>query len=146
MTKLSTQDFAQICEKAATHDSIKEGELFIATAQNINPRANTETDAELAALVSGWSEEPMDDQTGFDRSLQLIFENCAENCVEVDTEKYVAMLDDPTLSDAQKHELVGAMSQIITAFVDLGFGVHPIQQAMDQEACGKLAEPVDPVS
>ena len=58
--------------------------------------------------------------------------------VTVDYEKYERYLAGTDLSDDQKREFIAALWQIITAFVDLGFGVHPVQQA--QNTCGKLPE------
>jgi hypothetical protein len=52
--------------------------------------------------------------------------------LEIDLERYQACLDDPALSPNQKAEIIEALWTIITAFVQLGFGVHPVQQA-----CGK---------
>lgn len=61
--------------------------------------------------------------------------------VEVDVAKYQAYLDDPSLSDAQKEEIVKAAWTIMTTFVELGFGVHPAQQV-----CGQLENGLDPRS
>lgn len=58
--------------------------------------------------------------------------------VEIDTAKYQKYLDDPALSDDQKEEIIEALWSIITAFVDLGFGVHPMQ-----EVCGKDVQRLD---
>ncbi|MEM9764152.1 MAG: hypothetical protein AAF968_16865, partial [Pseudomonadota bacterium] len=55
--------------------------------------------------------------------------------LEVDVERYQHLLDDPALTDAQKQEIIEALWSIIISFVDLGFGVHPAQQA-----CGQLGE------
>lgn len=52
--------------------------------------------------------------------------------IEVDVDRYQALLDDPALSAQDKEQIITALWQIIIAFVDLGFGVHPVQQA-----CGK---------
>ncbi|MEQ6249903.1 hypothetical protein ABMC89_13495 [Sulfitobacter sp. HNIBRBA3233] len=52
--------------------------------------------------------------------------------LEIDLERYQAYLDEPALSPEQKKEIIEALWTIITAFVQLGFGVHPAQQA-----CGK---------
>lgn len=52
--------------------------------------------------------------------------------LEVDVERYQAYLDDPSLSHDQKLEILTAFWSVITTFVELGFGVHPVQQA-----CGK---------
>jgi len=55
-----------------------------------------------------------------------------ENLVEIDVERYQVYLDDSALSPGQKGEFIGALWTIISAFVELGFGVHPVQLA-----CGK---------
>jgi len=52
--------------------------------------------------------------------------------LEVDVDLYQEMLDHPSLTDTQKEQIIVALWEIIIAFVDLGFGVHPVQQA-----CGK---------
>ena len=59
--------------------------------------------------------------------------------VEIDIEKYQAYLDHSGMDDAQKEEWLNALWTIIVAFVDLGFGVHPAQQA-----CGQLEKILDP--
>lgn len=56
----------------------------------------------------------------------------ARSIVEIDTERYQAFLGDPALSVDQKAEIIEALWSIILAFVELGCGVHPVQQA-----CGK---------
>ena len=58
--------------------------------------------------------------------------------VAFDVEKYQVYLDDPALSAEQKEELLRALWTIISAFVELGFGVHPIQQA-----CGQVEKEYD---
>lgn len=61
--------------------------------------------------------------------------------LELDVALYQEMLDDPALTDAQKEQIIRALWDIIVAFVDLGYGVHPAQLA--QNACGKLSEEGD---
>lgn len=58
--------------------------------------------------------------------------------VEIDVAKYQAYLDDPSLSDAEKEEIIKALWSIMMTFVDLGFGLHPAQ-----EVCGKLGSALD---
>lgn len=63
--------------------------------------------------------------------------------IEVDYERYAHFLDDSDLSEDQKREFLQALWTIIVNFVDLGFGVHPLQQAgqnAGQEACGQVDE------
>lgn len=50
----------------------------------------------------------------------------------VDVEKYQAYLDGSDMTEAQKEEFLQALWSIIVSFVELGFGVHPLQ-----EVCGK---------
>ena len=68
----------------------------------------------------------------------IVFAAKPRPSVEIDTAKYQKYLDDPSLSKEQKEEIIMALWSIITAFVDLGFGVHPAQ-----EACGKALEMLD---
>jgi len=42
------------------------------------------------------------------------------------------------LNDEQRQQIIEALWSIITAFVDLGFGVHPMQ-----EVCGKDVQTLD---
>ena len=59
--------------------------------------------------------------------------------ITVDYEKYAHLLDDPDLSEDQKREFLQAVWNIITNFVDLGFGVHPVQLACGESknSCGE---------
>ena len=50
----------------------------------------------------------------------------------IDWQAYAAMLEESDWSDEQKRELVETLWSIVVAFVDLGFGVHPAQQACGQ--------------
>jgi len=52
--------------------------------------------------------------------------------VEFDLEKYQSYIDDPTLTPEQREKVIKTIWGIIINFVDLGFGVHPMQ-----EVCGK---------
>lgn len=59
--------------------------------------------------------------------------------IAVDVEKYQSYLDDLALSDEQQEEVIRALWSLMVTFVELGFGVHPVQQA-----CGKLEKELDP--
>lgn len=50
----------------------------------------------------------------------------------IDWELYGEYLEDSDLSDDQKREFIETLWSIVIAFVDLGFGVHPVQQACEQ--------------
>lgn len=56
--------------------------------------------------------------------------------ITVDVEKYEHLLEDPDLTDEQRAEFLQTMWNIIVNFVDLGFGVHPVQQVLELP-CGK---------
>jgi hypothetical protein len=75
----------------------------------------------------------MKDELNFAGSdLQEHFDASARPVVRVDVEKYQAFLDGADLTDAQKEELLQALWAIMVSFVELGFGVSPMQ-----EGCGK---------
>lgn len=57
-----------------------------------------------------------------------------QDYVEVDYELYEAMLEDPSMSKADKRLLIDTLWNIVTNFVELGFGVHPVQQAANARA------------
>lgn len=61
----------------------------------------------------------------------------------LDIEKYQDMLDDNDMSETQKHEFLKTMWNLIVTFVDMGYGVHPAQQALDAQTLdairGKLS-------
>jgi len=69
----------------------------------------------------------------------------------IDWELYGKYLDESDLSDAEKHEFLETLWSIVVSFVDLGFGVHPLQQVTDnicvqQVEIGKfIAANADPV-
>lgn len=55
--------------------------------------------------------------------------------IQFDAAEFVHFLEDADLSSAQKIEYVRMIWDIVLQFVDLGFGLHPIQQA-----CGQFDE------
>ena len=59
----------------------------------------------------------------------------AKPTLTVDIERYQAFLDGADMTEAQKAEFLQALWSIIVSFVELGFGVHPLQVV-----CGKDAE------
>ena len=50
------------------------------------------------------------------------------NRLEVDIERYQSYLDNSDISDEQKAEFLKALWTVIVAFVDIGYGVHPVQE------------------
>lgn len=57
--------------------------------------------------------------------------------IPFDVARYLHFIDDQPLSEDQKRQMTEALWAIVIGFVDLGFGVHPAQQA-----CGKVEEPL----
>lgn len=51
----------------------------------------------------------------------------------LDVELYQSYIDDPSMSEADKRELIETLWSIMLSFVDLGFGIHPLQQALDRD-------------
>ncbi|KIC27816.1 hypothetical protein [Leisingera sp. ANG-M6] len=47
--------------------------------------------------------------------------------LEVDVERYQDYLDGSGISDEQKADFLKALWTVIVAFVDIGYGVHPVQ-------------------
>jgi hypothetical protein len=62
------------------------------------------------------------------------FDLSSKPTVHVDVDRYKAYLDGSGMNDAQKEEFLQALWSIIVNFVELGYGVHPLQ-----EVCGKEA-------
>lgn len=53
----------------------------------------------------------------------------------IDWELYGKYLEESDLSDTEKRAFLESLWSIVVSFVDLGFGVHPVQQA-----AGKICE------
>ncbi len=66
--------------------------------------------------------------------------NLSRPSLTIDYDLYQHYLDNSDLTDAQKREFLDALWSIIVSFVDLGFGVHPLQQISDanEGECGQL--------
>ena len=60
------------------------------------------------------------------------FSASARPTLSIDVAKYQHYLDESDLTPEQKEEFLQAMFSIVVTFVELGYGVHPLQ-----EACGK---------
>jgi len=67
-----------------------------------------------------------------EKGLSSSFDASAKPTMTVDVERYQAYLDGSNMSETEKEEFLQALWQIIVSFVELGFGVHPLQ-----EVCGK---------
>jgi hypothetical protein len=58
----------------------------------------------------------------------------------IDWDAYLPFFEDEDISEEDKNALIEALWSIVVSFVDLGFGVHPVQQA-----CGKNNDPLSDV-
>ncbi|OIQ43711.1 MAG: hypothetical protein BM558_10805 [Roseobacter sp. MedPE-SW] len=56
----------------------------------------------------------------------------------IDWDAYLPFFEDEDISDEHKRDLIEALWANMVSFVDLGFGVHPVQQACGQDV--SLAE------
>lgn len=60
-----------------------------------------------------------------------IFNGPARNIISIDLKRYAYLLDDADLTDAEKEAFLEALWSIVVAFVELGFGVHPLQEVYE---------------
>lgn len=58
----------------------------------------------------------------------------------LDIAYYQALLDEEDMEPDQKRELIETLWSIVVAFVDLGFGAHPVQQAQAAAGAGNQSE------
>ncbi len=63
----------------------------------------------------------------------------------IDYALYEKYLNEADMTDTQKREFLDALWLVIVAFVDLGFGVHPLQQVSGAKEgeCGQLDIPAE---
>ncbi len=61
--------------------------------------------------------------------------HAARPVLELDIERYQHLLDDLSLSDAERAEFLTTIWNIMVEFVSLGYGIHP-----SQSTCGKATE------
>lgn len=69
------------------------------------------------------------------------FRASARPILTVDVEKYQSWLDGSDLSQEQKEEFLQALWSIVVSFVELGFGVHPLQEICGQDDLDSLEAP-----
>lgn len=70
---------------------------------------------------------------GNDRFLSPVFDHASNATLRIDVDRYQHMLDSADLTDAQKQEVLEALWSIIVTVVELGYGVHPLQEVCGQE-------------
>lgn len=61
------------------------------------------------------------------KKLRGDFQNASRPTLTIDWDYYGTFLEDLDCSDEEKQELIETLWNIMVAFVDLGFGIHPAQ-------------------
>ncbi|WP_152612206.1 hypothetical protein [Leisingera sp. ANG-S5] len=148
---ITARSGAEICNEATKGGKMKVGQSVLNGAlpsafavQHGAPQGHDGNDVHPLVADAG-KRTPMVGKEGAamneydeEQDVRFTLDAAAKPSLEIDTAKYQAYLDDPSLSDAQKDEIMQALWSIIVAFVDLGFGVHPAQ-----EVCGKPQQSLD---
>ena len=70
-------------------------------------------------------------------------EDLQPHTLSIDWELYGSYLDQSDLSDDQKREFIESLWSIVVSFVDLGFGIAPVQVACEQNTNSTLRLPAD---
>jgi hypothetical protein len=78
-------------------------------------------------MSSGRKETAMTDKTPPEFNPET-----APPSLTIDWDAYLPFFEDEDISEDDKRQMIEALWSIMVSFVDLGFGVHPVQQA-----CGK---------
>lgn len=81
---------------------------------------------EICATLQAVSETKMNDKE--------TTKSPARPSLSIDWELYGQYLEQSDLADSDKRELIETLWAIVVAFVDLGFGIHPLQNACGQDA------------
>ncbi|GFE65540.1 hypothetical protein [Litoreibacter roseus] len=81
----------------------------------------------------------MDEVTEGTDAVEKIVQRRSFRSIEIDTKRYDAYLEDASLTASERAEVLKALWTIVSGFVELGFEVHPAQQA----ACGKVENSLD---
>ena len=155
-SKTETRMVPQVCEEISTHDRIKLEHAVAPVPDEITQKKlKTELRPPGAGapictprLFGGKEDSAMEDGHSIGGgTLSSQFGKAVaahpRPSVEIDTAKYQKYLDDPSLSEAQREEVLRALWSIMTIFVDLGWGVHPAQQVLEPEDEGQAALVLD---
>lgn len=60
--------------------------------------------------------------------------------IQFDARAFAHFLDESDLTESQKLEYIQTIWGIVLQFIDMGFGIHPLQMALGQQACGQFEE------
>ncbi len=53
--------------------------------------------------------------------------------LQIDVQQFQSYLDDLDITEESKIELLETLWSIVVTFVDMGFGIHPVQQVMEEK-------------
>lgn len=73
----------------------------------------------------------MDSRNNFNKAANSEPQN---NPLTIDWDLYSEMLAESDLSESETKEFIETLWSIVVAFVDLGFGIHPVQQATPESS------------
>lgn len=62
----------------------------------------------------------------------------ARPALQIDWEFYARFLEESDVSESEKQELLEALWSVVCTFVDLGFGIEPVQQAIESRKLDQL--------
>lgn len=68
-----------------------------------------------------------------DNPLEIIETSERLPALQVDVQQFQSYLDDLDISEESKIELLETLWSIVVTFVDMGFGIHPVQQVMEEQ-------------
>lgn len=60
--------------------------------------------------------------------------------IQFDAQEFAHFLDESDLTHNQKLEYIQTIWGIVLQFIDMGFGIHPLQTALGQQACGQFED------
>ncbi|WP_071675398.1 hypothetical protein [Nioella nitratireducens] len=74
-----------------------------------------------------------DIRNGNGTSLSENFASSAQRTLTIDVAAYQEFLDNPDMSPEQREDFLLAIWSVVVTFVELGFGVHPLQEISGKE-------------
>ncbi len=68
-----------------------------------------------------------------DNPLEIIETSERLPALQIDVQQFQSYLDDLDITEESKIELLETLWSIVVTFVDMGFGIHPVQQVMEEQ-------------
>lgn len=60
--------------------------------------------------------------------------------IQFDAREFAHFLAESDLTESQKLDYIQTIWGIVLQFIDMGFGIHPIQTALGEQACGQIED------